>query len=107
MEGIQQKCLKLAHPTRFERVTFAFGGQRSIQLSYGCIALHLPDWPGVGNGGKKRNRDSYLLPVSKPREATADLDFAGRTSSSRVQNALGQAAPGAGQRFCSIGKLKE
>ena len=31
-------------------MTFAFGGQRSIQLSYGCVAVHLADWSAVGNG---------------------------------------------------------
>src|SRR6266849_10776758 len=44
----------------------SFGGQRSIQLSYGCVAVHLADWRGVGNGpagaGWARSKGPLRLP---------------------------------------------
>ncbi len=43
-----QFYIEVAHPARFELTTSAFGGQRSIQLSYGCPGAALERSPRGG-----------------------------------------------------------
>src|SRR5579859_920333 len=41
--GSSNYVKKMVHPERFEPPASAFGGQRSIQLSYGCTGPHAPN----------------------------------------------------------------
>src|SRR4051812_27888686 len=56
---IRQRSEKLARPRRFERPTFAFGGQRSIQLSYGRLAPEIAETAASFNWARGRKKQCH------------------------------------------------
>ncbi len=70
--GHYRADVKMAHPTGFEPVTSAFGGQRSIQLSYGCICQGLPD---LDRGRKRLGTGKIGQPRHAPPPPRGSISF--------------------------------